>query len=438
MVDPDHRLNNYTTTIKSGTLTVTPVPLTVTAADATRAYGLTNAVFTGTITGLVNGDNITAAYSCLATIASPPGTYPIVPSLVDPDARLTNYAVSLNNGTLSVTPALLTVTAADATRVYGEANPFFAGTIVGLVNGENITATYSCSAAVTSPPGVYPIVPSLVDPNNLLTNYQVSLVDGMLSVVPAAPPTLVSVTPDLGPTNGGTLVTILGTGFENGATVSFGALPAAAVAVLNTTNLSAVTPPSGAGAVDVTVMNADGQSAVLKNGFTYVPPGAPPSIASQPTNQVVSVGATVVFSVVAAGTAPLNYQWQSNGTNLTDTGLIMGSQSNSLTLASVDADNAGSYQALVTNAYGSATSAVVTLTVVTPVVFQTVSQTGGVIAFAWTSMAGRSYQVEYNSDLNQTNWNVLGSPVTATDSMLTASDTLGAQSQRFYRVMLLP
>ena len=233
-------------------------------------------------------------------------------------------------------------------------------------------------------------------------------------------------------------MTILGTGFENGATVSFGALPAAAVAVLNTTNLSAVTPPSGAGAVDVTVMNADGQSAVLRNGFTYVPPGAPPSIASQPTSQVVSVGATVVFSVAAAGTAPLNYQWQFNGTNLTDTGLIMGSQSNSLTLASVDAGNAGSYQALVTNAYGSATSAVVTLTVVTPVVFQTVSQTGGVIAFAWTAIAGRSYQVEYNSDLNQTNWNVLGSPVTATDSMLTASDTLGAQSQRFYRVMLLP
>src|ERR1035438_7319100 len=113
IVDPDHRLNNYTTTIKSGTLTVTPVPLTVTAADATRAYGLTNAVFTGTITGLVNGDNITAAYSCLATIASPPGTYPIVPALVDPDARSTNYAVNLNNGTLSVTPALLTVTAAD-------------------------------------------------------------------------------------------------------------------------------------------------------------------------------------------------------------------------------------------------------------------------------------------------------------------------------------
>jgi hypothetical protein len=86
-------------------LVVSPAPLTVTASDASQVYGQTNPVFTGTITGLQNGDNITATYSCSATTNSPVGTYPITPALVDPDNRQTNYIVSLSNGTLSITMA---------------------------------------------------------------------------------------------------------------------------------------------------------------------------------------------------------------------------------------------------------------------------------------------------------------------------------------------
>ncbi len=56
----------------------------------------------GTITGLVNGDTITASYTCDATANSPAGTYPIVPSLVDPNNRQTNYTVSLVSGTLTI------------------------------------------------------------------------------------------------------------------------------------------------------------------------------------------------------------------------------------------------------------------------------------------------------------------------------------------------
>jgi hypothetical protein len=82
-----------------------PAPLSVTASNATRLYGAANPVFTGALVGLVNGDNITAAYSCAATPASPPGTYQIVPSLVDPGHRQDNYQVTLVNGTLTVTPA---------------------------------------------------------------------------------------------------------------------------------------------------------------------------------------------------------------------------------------------------------------------------------------------------------------------------------------------
>ena len=84
--------------------------------------------------------------------------------------------------TLSVTLAPLTVTAANAMRAYGQPNPVFTGTIAGLLNGDNITANYTCSATASSTVGTYPIVPGLVDPQDLETNYQVNLIPGTLTV----------------------------------------------------------------------------------------------------------------------------------------------------------------------------------------------------------------------------------------------------------------
>ena len=86
-------------------LVVTGASLKVTAANASRQVSAANPTFTGTITGLTNGDNITATYSTAASVGSPAGTYPITPALVDPGDRQTNYMVTLVNGTLTVTNA---------------------------------------------------------------------------------------------------------------------------------------------------------------------------------------------------------------------------------------------------------------------------------------------------------------------------------------------
>jgi hypothetical protein len=176
---------------------------------------------------------------------------------------------------LVVLPAPLTVTAANASRAYGQPNPAFTGAVVGVTNGDNITATYSCSATATSPAGTYAIVPSLVDPSDSETNYTVSLVNGELTVTPATPATVISITPDTGLTNGGTTVIILGTGLAAGTIVSFGALPASSVEVINSTNLTVVTPPSAQGTVNIVLTNTDGLSVTLTNAFTYVAPSPP-------------------------------------------------------------------------------------------------------------------------------------------------------------------
>src|SRR5208337_2717502 len=82
-----------------------PGVLVVTAANQWRTYGAANPALTGTVTGLQNGDDITATFGTSATPGSPVGTYAIVPSLSDPDGELTNYNVTINNGTLTILPA---------------------------------------------------------------------------------------------------------------------------------------------------------------------------------------------------------------------------------------------------------------------------------------------------------------------------------------------
>jgi hypothetical protein len=94
-----------TAPIQTFTLTVNPASLTVTASNATRQYGQANPTFSGTITGLVNGDNITGTYSTTATPTSTVGSYAITPTLLDPGSKLPNYSVTVNNGRLTVSQA---------------------------------------------------------------------------------------------------------------------------------------------------------------------------------------------------------------------------------------------------------------------------------------------------------------------------------------------
>ena len=88
----------------NGTLSVTPAPLVVTVNNLNKTYNAALPVLTGTITGLQNGDPITATYSTTATSASAAGSYPITATLSDPANRLGNYIVTINNAVLTVLP----------------------------------------------------------------------------------------------------------------------------------------------------------------------------------------------------------------------------------------------------------------------------------------------------------------------------------------------
>src|SRR5207253_2853910 len=121
--------SDYSIGYAAGTLTVTPAPLTITADEQTKVYGAALPALTVTFTGLVNGDtpgtfsaapNTPPAITTTATAASHvAGTYDTTAS----GAADSDYSIGYIDGSLTVTPAPLTITADDQTKVYGAALP---------------------------------------------------------------------------------------------------------------------------------------------------------------------------------------------------------------------------------------------------------------------------------------------------------------------------
>jgi len=91
-----------------------------------------------------------------------------------------DYAPATQTVTLLVNPAPLNATAQNAVRVYGMANPVFAGTLTGAVNGDALVEIFATPANAGSPVGAYPIVPSVT--GAAAANYAVTPSNGILTV----------------------------------------------------------------------------------------------------------------------------------------------------------------------------------------------------------------------------------------------------------------
>lgn len=107
----------------------------------------------------------------------------------------------------------------------------------------------------------------------------------------APAPAVATVSPASGPAAGGTNVTVTGTNFQSGATVSFGGTASPQVTFNSATQLTARTPARAAGTVTVTVTNPGGQSGSKASAFTFV---ASPSISTISPLSGTTAGGTVV------------------------------------------------------------------------------------------------------------------------------------------------
>jgi hypothetical protein len=101
--------------------------------------------------------------------------------------------------------------------------------------------------------------------------------------------TATSVSPLSGPTSGGTVITVAGTGFVSGATISIGGTAATGVTFVSSTRLTARTPAKPAGGYNVVVRNPNGATANTPRGFTYSGTSTPtPTPTTTPVATAVS------------------------------------------------------------------------------------------------------------------------------------------------------
>ncbi|MBC3806772.1 MBG-2 domain-containing protein [Undibacterium seohonense] len=147
-----------------------------------------------TTSGLVNGDTI------VSVLETSPGTvasanvigspYAITPSAASGTFTPSNYTLSYVNGSLTIMPVALTVTANDATKTYGQSVslPLTAFTSSGLVNGDTIVSVNESSPGTVATASVigspYVITPSNASGSFIASNYTLSYVNGALTVQP--------------------------------------------------------------------------------------------------------------------------------------------------------------------------------------------------------------------------------------------------------------
>jgi len=179
--------NNYTYSHVNGTLTITKAVITATADNKSRVYGDTNPTLTISYAGFKGTDNagvidVLPTASTTATTTSNVGTYPVTPA----GGSDNNYSFSHVNGTLTITKAVITATADNKSKVYGDANPTLTISYSGFKGTDNasvldVLPAPSTTATTTSNVSTYPITPAGGSDNN----YSFSYVNGTLTITKA-------------------------------------------------------------------------------------------------------------------------------------------------------------------------------------------------------------------------------------------------------------
>src|SRR5882757_3054874 len=172
-------LANYTVVTANGTLTITQATPVVTWNNpAAITYGTALSITQLNATATVGGS---FAYTPVAGVVLNAGTQTLSVTFTPTDS--TDYKSVTQTVQIIVNQATLTVTAANASRVYNTGNPTFTGTVTGAVNGDTFTESFTTTAIISSPVGAYPITPTAAGAN--LVNYTVVTTNGTLTITQA-------------------------------------------------------------------------------------------------------------------------------------------------------------------------------------------------------------------------------------------------------------
>jgi heme/copper-type cytochrome/quinol oxidase subunit 2 len=325
-------VKNFTVTAKSFAFTISPTPFTVNQGDVVNLTLTVPSSDPSTVGhGLLMEGYIENGLDCprgqtqqVQFTATTAGTFFFICDI--PDCGSGHSLMSGNFTVVKVTNPAPTVSSiapssgsqAGGTAVTITGTGFLSGATVkfGGTAATNVSVVSATSITATAPAHTAGKVDVVVTNSDGLS---ATLAQAFTYAPPA--PTVSSVSPATGPTTGGTPVTITGTNFQSGATVTFGGRAATDVTVVSATSITARTPlgPTSAQlAVNVVVTNPDATAGTATNAFTYTVPAltvvsVTPNLAvpnAPVTITIFGSGFTsaVSSSVTVAGVAATNVQ----------------------------------------------------------------------------------------------------------------------------------
>ncbi|NBR87178.1 MAG: hypothetical protein EBS84_01985 [Proteobacteria bacterium] len=182
--------------------------------------------------------------------------------------------------------------------------------------------------------------------------------------------------------------------------------------------------PTQAGNYRIVITNVAG--AVTSSVAVLTVVSLPPSIITPPMSQSFAKGGGLTLSVTAAGTGPLYYQWQFNGTNL------VGATDSTLLLANLTAAYAGAYRVVISNAVGTIASV--------PADLYFFGELKFIAATVLAGSVGQKYRVDYTDVVNvgTTNWLVLTNVTLPYSPFLVVDPDSAGKAHRYYRAVPLP
>ncbi len=172
VLSPTTMLSNYAITYNTANFTINPKTASVTSDSANKTYGDADPTFTGTLSGFLDADVVTATYSRSSgeTVLGSPYT---VSALLSPTEVLSNYAITYNTANFTINPKAASVTPDAASKAYGAVDPTFTGALVGFLEADLVTATYTRTPGETILGNPYTIS-AVLSPTSVLSNYAIS------------------------------------------------------------------------------------------------------------------------------------------------------------------------------------------------------------------------------------------------------------------------
>src|SRR5439155_3593667 len=160
--------------------TINKKPASVTPNAASKTYGDADLALTGTLTGFLAADGITATYSRTAgeTVAGSPYT---ISATLSPAGELGNYDITSGTGNFTINKATASVTPNINSKTYGTADPTFTGTLSGFLGADAVSATYGRTAGETVAGSPYTISATL-SPAGVLGNYDITSSTGNFTI----------------------------------------------------------------------------------------------------------------------------------------------------------------------------------------------------------------------------------------------------------------